>query len=82
MALPVSAAGTADELLALHQLRLASQKSLNACFMYVGQEGAQRYASLIESSAETAEARLQRLDGVNGRESRRLLRQRREQWRD
>lgn len=63
-------------------MRLATQKSLNAFFMYVGQEGDQRYASLIESSAQTAEARLQRLDGVNGSESRRLLGQLREQWRD
>ena len=82
LSLPVFAAGTADDLLALHQMRLATQKSLNAFFMYVGQEGDQRYASLIESSAQTAEARLQRLDGVNGSESRRLLGQLREQWRD
>lgn len=38
LALPVFAAGTADDLLAVHQMRLATQKSLNAFFMYVGQE--------------------------------------------
>ncbi len=42
LSLPVFAAGTADDLLALHQMRLATQKSLNAFFMYVGQEGDQR----------------------------------------
>ncbi|KRU93161.1 F0F1-type ATP synthase subunit beta [Pseudomonas aeruginosa] len=82
LSLPAFAAGTADDLLALHQMRLATQKSLNAFFMYVGQEGDQRYASLIDSSAHTAQARLQRLDGVNGSESRRLPGQLREQWRD
>lgn len=30
LSLPVFAAGTADDLLALHQMRLATQKSLNA----------------------------------------------------
>ena len=41
-----------------------------------------RSTSPDRSSAQTAEARLQRLDGVNGSESRRLLGQLREQWRD
>ncbi|NRF37048.1 hypothetical protein HRF58_20475, partial [Bacillus velezensis] len=49
---PLLSAAPADELLRLHQLRLATQKSLGDFYMYNGMEGDQRYARMIGESLQ------------------------------
>ncbi|MBS7691693.1 hypothetical protein I0E98_19840 [Pseudomonas lalucatii] len=76
------AADAASNLLALHQLRLAAQKSLGDFYMYNAMEGDQRYARLIDQSQTQASQHLQALAEMPGEGSRVLLAQLDEQWRD
>ncbi len=60
-----SATGS-DNLLKLHQLRLAAQKSLGDFYMYNSMDGDQRYARQIEESVHDADARLAELTDMPG----------------
>ena len=65
-----TAAPTAtDNLLKLHQLRLAAQKSLGDFYMFNSMDGDQRYARQIEESMQDANARLNELTNLPGEAS-------------
>ncbi len=55
-----------DNLLKLHQLRLAAQKSLGDFYMYNSMDGDQRYARQIEESVHDASARMAELTDLPG----------------
>ncbi|NQD94610.1 hypothetical protein HP532_18350 [Pseudomonas sp. CrR25] len=74
------AADTASNLLKLHQLRLAAQKSLGDFYMYNGMEGDQRYARMISQSLSEANEHLQALTDMPGEGSRALRSQLDQQW--
>ncbi|MEN0107535.1 MAG: hypothetical protein AAGC84_14055 [Pseudomonas sp.] len=65
---PNPAAGS-DNLLKLHQLRLAAQKSLGDFYMYNSMDGDQRYARQIEDSVQGANARLAEITNLPGEAS-------------
>jgi hypothetical protein len=71
------AAGNLSE---LHRLRLAAQKSLSDFFMYNSMEGDQRYARMIDESAEQAEQHLNALIEMPGEGSKALRSQLEQQW--
>ena len=72
VASPLLAAAPADDLLRLHQLRLATQKSLGDFYMYNGMEGDQRYARMIGESLQQGQSRLDELDELPGEGSKAL----------
>lgn len=73
-------ADTADDLLKLHQIRLATQKTLGDFYMYNGMEGDQRYAHAIETSLQTADESLQKMGAMPGAGSQALRAQFDTQW--
>ena len=68
-------ASSADNLLKLHHLRLAAQKSLGDFYMYNGMEGDQRYARMIDTSLQNGQALLGGLTQMPGDGSKALLAQ-------
>ena len=74
------AADPANNLLELHQLRLAAQKSLGDFYMYNGMEGDQRYARMIGQSLIEANERLAALTDMPGEGSKALRAQLTQQW--
>ena len=73
-------ASSADNLLKLHHLRLAAQKSLGDFYMYNGMEGDQRYARMIETSLQNGQALLGGLTQMPGDGSKALLAQLDQHW--
>ena len=73
-------ASSADNLLKLHQLRLAAQKSLGDFYMYNGMEGDQRYARMIDTSLQNGQALLGSLTQMPGDGSKALLAQLDQHW--
>jgi len=74
------AADAASNLLNLHQLRLAAQKSLGDFYMYNGMEGDQRYARMIGQSLNEANEHLKALTDLPGEGSKALRSQLDQQW--
>jgi hypothetical protein len=66
------AADSASSLLKLHQLRLLAQKSLGDFYMYMGMEGDQRYARMIERSLQDADTHRKALGEMPGAGSKAL----------
>lgn len=80
-ALPaLAAAAPAEDLLAIHQLRLAAQRSLSDFFMLTSMEGDPRYVKLIDSSTQDADTRVTQLGDMPGEASRQLKSQLQTQW--
>ncbi|MGQ7958842.1 hypothetical protein ACUTAF_14245 [Pseudomonas sp. SP16.1] len=77
---PLLAAAPADDLLRLHQLRLATQRSLGDFYMYNGMEGDQRYARTIGESLQQAQSRLDELDQMPGEGSKTLYAGLQREW--
>ena len=73
-------ASSADNLLKLHHLRLAAQKSLGDFYMYNGMEGDQRYARMIDTSLQNGQALLGSLTQMPGDGSKALLAQLDQHW--
>lgn len=78
--LAAPAADPAINLLKLHQLRLAAQKSLGDFYMYNAMEGDQRYARMIEVSLQDANSRLKEINEMPGEGSKALRAQLDQQW--
>lgn len=76
----VERGNSADSLLKLHQLRLATQKSLGDFYMYNGMEGDQRYARMIDSALQNGQALLGGLAQMPGDGSKALLAQLDQHW--
>lgn len=70
-----------DNLLKLHQMRLAIQRSLGDFYMYNSMEGDQRYARMIDESVRRADARLEEMGTMPGQASKALHTQLTEEWR-
>ena len=70
---PLLSAAPTDDLLRLHQLRLATQKSLGDFYMYNGMEGDQRYARMIGESLQEGQAYLDGLGEMPGEASKALM---------
>jgi hypothetical protein len=77
---PSLLAAPADDLLRLHQLRLATQKSLGDFYMYNGMEGDQRYARMIGESLQEAQGHLDALGEMPGAGSKALRSQWQGEW--
>jgi hypothetical protein len=73
-------AAPADDLLRLHQLSLATQKSLGDFYMYNGMEGDQRYARMIGESLQEGQAYLDGLGEMPGDASKALRAQLLSNW--
>ncbi|MDO8332921.1 MAG: hypothetical protein Q7T02_03000 [Pseudomonas sp.] len=69
-----------EELLKLHQLRLAAQKSLGDFYMLNAMEGDLRYARLIKESLQAGHALLEKIKTMPGEGSKALLAQLEQQW--
>jgi len=76
----VHAADSASNLLSLHQLRLAAQKSLGDFYMYNGMEGDQRYARMISEALVQADQHLAAITDLPGEASTALRSQLDQQW--
>ncbi|MDH1261561.1 MULTISPECIES: hypothetical protein [unclassified Pseudomonas] len=74
------AADSASNLLNLHQLRLAAQKSLGDFYMYNGMEGDQRYARMINEAVASADGHLAAISDLPGDGSRALRSQLDQHW--
>ncbi|MGY4532840.1 hypothetical protein ACVW0Y_001969 [Pseudomonas sp. TE3786] len=61
-----AATAPTDNLLKLHQLRLAAQKSLGDFYMFNSMDGDQRYARQIDESVHDASARLAEITNLPG----------------
>lgn len=72
---------TPNELLQLHQLRLAAQKSLGDFYMVNAMEGDLRYARQIKESLNAGNALLEKIKNMPGEGSKALLAQLQLQWR-
>lgn len=77
---PSLLAAPTDDLLRLHQLRLATQKSLGDFYMYNGMEGDQRYARMIGESLQEAQAHLDTLGEMPGEGAKALRSQWQREW--
>lgn len=73
-------AAPANDLLRLHQLRLATQKSLGDFYMYNGMEGDQRYARMIGESLQEGQSHLDGLGEMPGDASKALRAQLQNNW--
>ena len=73
-------AAPADTLLHLHQLRLATQKSLGDFYMYNSMEGDQRYARKIGESLQEGQKHLDELGTMPGEASKALQAQLQNTW--
>lgn len=74
------ASNQSEELLKLHQLRLAAQKSLGDFYMLNAMEGDLRYARLIKESLQTGHSLLEKIESMPGEGSKALLVQLEQQW--
>lgn len=74
------AADPASNLLNLHQLRLAAQKSLGDFYMYNGMEGDQRYARMINEGVTAADGHLAAISDLPGDGSKALRSQLDQHW--
>lgn len=74
------AADAATSLLKLHQLRLATQKSLGDFYMFNGMEGDQRYARMINDSLSEVNSHLTTLTDMPGEGAKALRAQLDQQW--
>lgn len=77
---PSLSATPSEDLLHLHQLRLATQKSLGDFYMYNSMEGDQRYARMIDESLQQAQARLRALGDMPGDGARTLRTRLQGEW--
>jgi hypothetical protein len=77
---PCLLAAPADDLLHLHQMRLAAQKSLGDFYMFNGMEGDQRYARMIGESVQQAQTQLDALGVMPGEGSKTLHEHLTGQW--
>src|SRR3990167_1295167 len=80
LSLTSQAAEPASQLLQLHQLRLAAQKSLGDFYMFNGMEGDQRYERMINESLAAANGHLEALVEMPGDGSKALRVQLEQQW--
>jgi hypothetical protein len=80
LSLASQAAEPANQLLQLHQLRLAAQKSLGDFYMFNGMEGDQRYERMINESRAAVSTHLNALTDMPGDGSRALRAQLEQQW--
>ena len=69
-----------EELLKLHQLRLAAQKSLGDFYMLNAMEGDLRYARQIKESLQAGHTLLEKIKNMPGEGSKALLAQLEQQW--
>lgn len=69
-----------SELLQLHQLRLAAQKSISDFYMLNAMEGDLRYARKITESLAAGDALLQQIKSMPGEGSKALFAQLQQQW--
>lgn len=76
----LQAADAATSLLKLHQLRLATQKSLGDFYMFNGMEGDQRYARMINDSLSEVNSHLTTLTDMPGEGAKALRAQLDQQW--
>ncbi len=76
----LQAADAATSLLKLHQLRLATQKSLGDFYMFNGMEGDQRYARMINDSLNEVNSHLTTLTDMPGEGAKALRAQLDQQW--
>jgi hypothetical protein len=76
------AADAATNLLKLHQLRLAAQKTLGDFYMFNGMEGDQRYARMINESLGEVNTHLNALTEMPGEGAKALRSQLDQQWKD
>ena len=74
------AADAATNLLKLHQLRLATQKTLGDFYMFNGMEGDQRYSRMISESLTEVNTQLNALTEMPGEGSKALRSQLDQQW--
>lgn len=80
-ALPcLAVADTGSDLLALHQMRLAAQRSLSDFFLLASTEGDPRYATLVDGSTREASDAAGRLGSMPGNASSALALQLQQQW--
>lgn len=77
---PCLLAAPADDLLHLHQMRLAAQKSLGDFYMFNGMEGDQRYARRINESVQQAQTQLDALGVMPGDGSKTLQQRLSGEW--
>lgn len=75
-----ASADIAGDLLNLHQMRLAAQRSLGDFFMFNAMEGDQKYAKLVAASSQNAGDALGKIGEMPGTESAKLKAQLQEQW--
>ncbi|MFZ3186208.1 MAG: hypothetical protein WA173_18935 [Pseudomonas sp.] len=80
LAYSANASNEPEELLKLHQLRLAAQKSLGDFYMLNAMEGDLRYARLIKESLQAGHALLEKIKTMPGEGSKALLAQLEQQW--
>jgi hypothetical protein len=80
LAYSANASDESEELLKLHQLRLAAQKSLGDFYMLNAMEGDLRYARLIKESLQAGHALLEKIKTMPGEGSKALLAQLEQQW--
>jgi hypothetical protein len=80
LAFSADASSSSEDLLKLHQLRLAAQKSLGDFYMLNAMEGDLRYARLIKESLQAGHGLLQQIKSMPGEGSKALLAQLEQQW--
>ncbi len=80
LAYSANASNESEELLKLHQLRLAAQKSLGDFYMLNAMEGDLRYARLIKESLQAGHSLLEKIKTMPGEGSKALLAQLEQQW--
>ncbi|MDP3845474.1 MAG: hypothetical protein Q8R10_03505 [Pseudomonas sp.] len=80
LAYSANVSNESEELLKLHQLRLAAQKSLGDFYMLNAMEGDLRYARLIKESLQTGHTLLEKIKTMPGEGSKALLAQLEQQW--
>ena len=73
-------AAAADDLLHIHQMRLAAQKSLGDFYMYNAMEGDQRYARMINDTLQRAQTHLSNMGSQPGDHSKALLGTLQQEW--
>jgi non-ribosomal peptide synthetase component F len=76
----LQAADAATSLLKLHQLRLATERSLGDLYMFNGMEGDQRYARMINDSLSEVNSHLTALTDMPGEGAKALRAQLDQQW--
>lgn len=75
-----SFATPADDLLRVHQMRLATQKSLSDFYMYNAMEGDQRYVRMINDALQQAQTQLNGLGQLPGDAAKALQARLQQEW--